>query len=368
MTSRDRPDPAALTPRDAVQRYLRRRSSDATEASVYSWWYRLKLWITWCEDNGIANVGGLSGYDLDEYYEHRSATIAPATLEGEMWTLKKLFEYLEQLEAVDDGLAKRVRIPDVDDADRTDNTQLVAENALAQLRWFRNEPAVYGTREHVFLELAWIIGARQGGLRALDVRDVHIDDRYVEFRHRPKTGTPLKNKIEGERPVSIPDETSDALRRYVRHHRHDVHDEYGRQPFIASIQGRPGKNTLRVWSYLATLPCRRGPCPHGRDRQTCGWTEYAHASKCPSSRSPHQIRTGSITWQLNIGIPPGIVSVRVNADPKTIRAHYDKATDEERYRRQRERMERDRRHFVDNMDIDLDLDELDDDLDTNFDF
>jgi len=115
MATRDRPDPTALSPNEAVQRYLRRRSSDSTEASVYSWWYRLKLWIAWCENIGIDNVGGLSGFDLDEYYEHRSATIAPATLEGEMWTLKKLFEYLEQLEAVDDGLAKRVRIPDVDD-------------------------------------------------------------------------------------------------------------------------------------------------------------------------------------------------------------------------------------------------------------
>ena len=348
---RRRTEPEDLSPREAVHRYIRRRRSDATDQSVESWWYRLKLFVEWCEDIGIETVGDLRGFDLDEFYEHRSDVVAPATLEGEMWTLTMFVRYLEQIEGVESGLAESVRVPDIDDEDRTDNTQLVDDAALALLNHYRSDDDLYGTRAHVFLELTWTIGCRKGGLRALDVRDVHPDDDYIEFVHRPP-GTPLKRKSDGERPVALMDGTADVLREFLREHRYDVHDENGRQPFLASLRGRASVTTLTSWSYQATLPCIHGPCPHGKDIEECEFTEFAHASKCPSSRSPHQIRTGSITWQLNLGIPPEVVAERVNADLKTIQQHYDKATEEEKRKRRRKRMERDRRPFIEGVDLD----------------
>ena len=74
-------------------------------------------------------------------------------------------------------------------------------------------------------------------------------------------------------------------------------------------------------------------------------TEFAHASKCLSSRSPHRIRTGSITWQLNIGIPPEVVAERVNAGLDVIEQHYDKESP-------LERMERRRRQHIERMEVD----------------
>lgn len=349
---RRRPDPEDFTPREATQRYLRRREADATEGSLHSWEYRLKLWVEWCESVGIETVGELRPYDMDEYYEIRASDVAPATLEGEMWTLTKLAEFLEDIGAVDDGLADAVRVPDLDPEDRSNDTKLGTNDAIALLKFYRNSETKYGTRAHAFLELAWFTGARQGGLRALDLCDVELGESpYVDFRHRPETGTPLKNKLGGERPVALTRETADVLREYLRTHRYDVHDDNGRQPLLASAQGRPGKNTLRVWSYLATLPCRYGPCPHGKTRETCEFTEYAHTSKCPSSRSPHQIRTGTATWLLNRGWPPEDVAERVNATVKTIEQHYDKADPEERRRRLRDRMENRRRQLVDQLDF-----------------
>jgi hypothetical protein len=104
---------------------------------------------------------------------------------------------------------------------------------------------------------------------------------------------------------------------------------------------------MRAWSYLATEPCLHSPCPHDRERASCEYVNYTHASKCPSSRSPHQIRRGSITWQLDLGIPPAVVAERVNASTDVIKLHYDAASP-------RERMERRRRPFIDNLDIDDD--------------
>ncbi|QLG27721.1 hypothetical protein HUG10_09220 [Halorarum halophilum] len=74
-------------------------------------------------------------------------------------------------------------------------------------------------------------------------------------------------------------------------------------------------------------------------------TTNPHASKCPSSRSPHKIRSGSITWQLNCGVPPEIVAERVNASVSTIKSHYDFATAEERWRRYHDQMESRREHL-----------------------
>ena len=278
-SGRERPEPEDLTPREARDRYLRRRRPDSTEQSISGWEYRLKLFIEWCEEVGLEHVGDLRGFDLDEYYEHRSAEIAPATLEGEMWTLKMFCRFLEDLGAVDDGLAEKVRIPDISPEDRSEDTKLEREHAEALRAFYARSEDHRGTRAHTFLELAWVTGARQGGLRALDIRDVHLTDSpYLEFRHRPDTGTPLKNKLGGERPVAIPPTTAAILEEYISTDRYEVRDESGRQPLVASAQGRPGPNTLRVWSYMATEPCIHSPCPHGKERETCQWTKYAHAS------------------------------------------------------------------------------------------
>jgi hypothetical protein len=76
--------------------------------------------------------------------------------------------------------------------------------------------------------------------------------------------------------------------------------------------------------YLATVPCHRTDCPHERNPDTCEWLSYSTASQCPSSRAPHHIRTGSITWQRSRGLPVEVVAKRVNSAPSTIRNHYDK--------------------------------------------
>lgn len=341
-----------MSVREGARRYLRHREPDSTEASIEAWEYRLKLFCEWCQSVGIGAVDELATWDLTDYYELRAAEVAPATLEGEMWTLKMFVEFLDDVGAVDDDLEDAVRIPDVDEEDRSSDTKLDEDQALELLRYYRNSEE-YATRAHVWLELAWITGARQGGIRALDVRDFHWNDGdpWVGFRHRPETSSPLKNKIGGERPVAIPTETGAAIQEFIDLHRYDVHDENGRQPLLASAQGRPGPNTVRVWSYLATEPCVAVQCPHGKERETCRWTEYAHASKCPSSRAPHHIRTGAITWMLGLGWDVDDVAERVNADPKTIAEHYDKADLEERRRRRRERMEDRRRPLMEEIEI-----------------
>lgn len=349
MGRRERVDPSEWSLREAVERYLTHRRADATEASIKSWYYDLKLFVEWIEAEGVDVIGAVEPYDLADWYDVRAGTVAPSTLYNEMHALTSFFRFLRRKGATTDEHLTSIHIPDIDPAEMTDSTSLRPDAGLDLIEFYRDSPNHRGTRGHVYLELAWFIGARLGGLRALDVYDVDLDRAYVEFHHRPDSGTPLKNKRKGERPVGIPDKTVEAVRLYLDQHRESVVDEYDRQPLLASIQGRPREDTIRDWSYLATQPCLQSPCPHGRDRDTCEYVRQIKASKCPSSRSPHQIRTGSITYQLNTGLPPAVVAERVNAQIKTIEQHYDFASTEERWRRYRDRMEQ-RREFVDLLD------------------
>jgi len=91
--SRDARDPSELSVGDGIARYLRRRRADSTESSVEAWKYRLKLFREWAEEAQIESVNELRGYDFDDYYEYRASTVAPVTLEGEMWTLRMFVEY-----------------------------------------------------------------------------------------------------------------------------------------------------------------------------------------------------------------------------------------------------------------------------------
>lgn len=326
-SSSDLDGPSELSPRDAFERYVDRRRTEITAGSASTYYYRLKLWAEWCEQHGIEHVGELSGWTFEQYEATRAGEdVAVSTLHNEMETLKTHVEYLERIEAVEAGLAAKVNVPEVPEGEKSRDTKLTTDDALAQIQFYRSNENTFGTRHHVFLELAWHTGARLGALRGLDLRDYNRRERYVEFVHRPQTDTPLKNKRHGERMVKLLPEVCTAVDAYIWTHRWDKHDNFGRQPLLASLQGRPARNTVRVWSYEATFPCLRGPCPHGHEPASCEFKSHNHASKCPSSRAPHHIRTGSITWHRDRGYPKEATAERVNASQEVIDRFYDKAT------------------------------------------
>lgn len=343
--------PTDLTPRRAASRYLDSRRTEITDSTYTSYRYRLKLFVDWCEREGIARVGDLDGWMMDEYRAHRSGEgVSPSTLHNELDTLNLFAEYLDRIEATDD-LADSIEVPTVPKDERSRETKLDPDQAARLIRGYRSSPEEYGTRFHVLLEIEWHTGARVGAIRSLDLRDVDADDRYLSFEHRPETDTPLKKKQNGERLVGISDEVARAIQYYVGRHRKDAHDEYGRQPLFVTVHGdRPSASALRSWMYQATWPCRFAECPHGHDPDFCEFKNYTRASACPSARAPHHVRTGSLTWHRDRGIPPEVLKERANASEETIREYYDKAT-------KREEMENRRRDYLDNLEIDDDTQE-----------
>lgn len=336
MSSRD------LSPRDARDRFLSRRRQENTEKTVRSYQNRLTRFVEWAEEQGIDSMSEITGWELDEYRAYREAAdVSPTTLRGQMMSLKQLIDYCESIDVVEEDMGDKVPIPTVSRSEATSDDQLRHEDALDLLTFYRDSQRHYGTPEHAFLEVAWQVGARMGGIRALDLDDFDPDSQSLYFQHRPESGTPLKNKEEGERVVGVSSEVVDVLRAYIARERVDKRDDSGRKPLFCARQGRPSDSTFRAWSYMGTQPCVHVQCPHGNRRATCDYTRRNFSSKCPSSKSPHAIRTGSITWQLLQGLEPEEVSERVNASPQTIHRYYYKASHFEDFEERRANITRD---------------------------
>jgi len=339
-----------LTPREALERWIGKLRVDRADSTVSSYHYRLKLFVEWCEQERIDSIGDLSGWDIESYEAHRrNQGIEALTLKRELETLANFLEYCANIELVDNALPEKVTPPKVSRDEHVDESMLEPEVAEALLQHYRSDPEKRATRGHAVLEVAWHTGARLGALRGLDVDDYDADEQYVAFHHRPRKETPLKNGTDGERLVGLPETVYEILDEYIARERHEAFDDHNRRPLFASQVGRPTTNTLRIWMYLATVPCHYTECTHGRERETCEFVDYSKISQCPSSRSPHQVRTGSITWQRNRGVPVDVVSERVNSSPSVIEEHYDKPS-------KFEKMEKRRRPFLDRLDLDADTD------------
>ncbi len=311
-----------LSPREAVERWLNKLRASKAENTVSSYHYQLKLFVEFCEEEGITSISDLSGWDIETYEtERRKQDVELLSLSKELHTLTQFLEYCERIELVDENLPEKVDPPDVPRDAHVDETRLHTDDAKALLGWY--EANEFGSRAHSLLTVLWFTGCRLGGIRTLDMTDYQSEEQYLQFLHRPDRSTPLKNGRDGERAVGLTDYVVDVLDAYIDNHRHDKYDDEGTPPLFTSEVGRPSRNAVRAWTYLATQPCLHSPCPHGNERESCDWVDYSQASKCPSSRSPHQVRTGSITWQLNRGVPIEVVAERVNTSVRVLKRHYD---------------------------------------------
>lgn len=330
-----------ITPAAALDYYLDARRYDIRDTTLRTHKARIKSFVDWLEDQGINNMNDVDLQVIHAYRVYKredngdDSRCNSVTMQGQVSTLRRFLDHLADIDAVSEELPERIRLPKVNGEDSRD-TLLDRGRANAILDYLREFQ--YASPEHVTLLLMWRTSARRGGIRAFDLEDFDKDDRALCFRHRPKTGTPLKNGKRGERDVSLTAPVSNVLEDYISSpNRHDITDKYGRSPLITTQYGRPSVGTYQNWIYGVTRPCIIGdPCPHDYDPNTCEFTQYDKASGCPSSVSPHAIRTGSITAFRDAGTPRQVVSDRGDVSEKILEKHYDKASNRQRMRRRKE--------------------------------
>lgn len=329
-----------ITPREAVRLYLAERETELSKKTIENHRYRLNSWLDFCKEQDIENMNDVTGRTLHEFRVWRQQgegreyePVSKVTLRGNLATMRVFLQFCDSIETVEDGLRERIRMPVLTAEEESRDEKLepeAAEVALNYLDQFR-----YASREHAILAILWHTGIRLGTLRALDVDDFDPSDRCLDIRHRAKEDTPLKNKAAAERSIAISDYYVEVLGDYIDHNRPKVTDKYGRQPLFASEQGRLSHSPIRLIVYRWTQPCRWGDCPHGECPETCEYRNREAMSSCPSSKSPHAVRRGSITKHLRDGTPEEVVSDRMNSSPDVLDKHYDERSEREKMRLRR---------------------------------
>jgi len=333
-----------MAPDAALDMYLETRRGEASDSTLQSHEYRIGKFVEWCEEEEITNLNDLSGRDLHAFrvWRREQGDLKMVTLRGQLSTLRSFLRFCSSVNAVPEGLRSKVMLPTVSSDEQVSETSLDAaraEDILAYLDRYQ-----YASRRHVITLVLWHTGMRVGALRALDLDDCQLDSRSpgVELVHRPEQDTPLKNKESGERWVALSERIARILQDYIDGPREDVTDDYGRDPLVTTSHGRPSTSSLRDAIYCVTRPCAVGKeCPHDRDPEDCDATHIHKASTCPSSRSPHDVRSGAITAHLLEDVPHEIVSDRMDVSRKVLDKHYDRRT-------KREKMEQRREYLPDN--------------------
>ena len=347
---------------------------DRADSTLESYEYRLKPFLAFCDDEGIDSLEQLTTRKIKEFEgRRRGSGLQRQTLNNQFGTLKQFLRYCIDLNAVSDDVVASLDVPDLTKSDRVNTEKLIAERAHEILDGLATYK--YASRDHVLFLLLWRTTARIGAIHSLDLEDVYLDDDdrdrlriylaedysrdvveqildearlpFIFPRHRPERGTRLKNDEDGERVINVADWVADVIRDYIRVNRFDQSDEYGQKPLLTTRKGngRLSKSAIRNWIYILTQPCEfGGSCPHDRDPETCEAREHGHGSKCPSSRSPHKMRTGSVTWHRDKGWPISDLSDKANAGEELIKSVYD----------QPEKLVRGaaRRHHLDKLDED----------------
>lgn len=320
-----------ITPERAKKMYLNARKGEVSQSTLDGYHYRLKHFIRWCDEKGIDNMNELSGRKLQEFRTWRrdDGDLKPVTLEGNLDALRVFIRWCESIDAVAQGLHEKIIMPTLSKEDEQAESILSTEQAEAVLEYLRQYE--YATRGHAIIELLWHTGIRLGALHSLDLKDYNSERETLALRHRPETGTALKNGKEGERIIALNGNVCSVIEGYIEHNRPDSRDDSGRKPLFTSRYGRLSRTNVRETVYKVTRPCYYGAeCPRGRDPDTCEGTDYDSYSKCPVNVSPHDIRRGSITHHLSEDVPEKVVSDRMNVGPDVLDKHYDKRTEEQK--------------------------------------
>jgi site-specific recombinase XerC len=319
-----------LSPEDGVERFLRHREPSVRPSTLQNARTRLNHFLDWCEEREIENLNGLTGRELSDFVAWRRSEIAAITLQKQLSSIRQALRYWADIEAVEDGLAEKVHSPELPDGAESRDEHLSAdraENILSYLNQYH-----YASRRHAIMVILWRTGMRRSALRSLDVADLRPDDNALVVEHRPEQDTKLKNGEDGNRWVHLDARWFQVVKDWAENpDRPDVRDDYGRRPLISTQYGLPTGDTIYKWVCKTTHPCKYGGCPHDRDTATCeALGADGYPSKCPSARSPHDVRRGAITAHLNRNVPPETVSERMDVSLGVLYEHYDARTEREK--------------------------------------
>jgi site-specific recombinase XerD len=326
---------------DAFAEYREYRQKQKSAATVRNENWVLTAFQDFLERREIEHLNEITNFHLHKFTQFlQNRDKAYATRRNNLSNIRTFLRYWAKKGFVEGATPERIPVPESGDPRLIKEDTIEPERAHAALEYYNKYE--YASRNHTIFQLLWHTQIRVGTLVGFDLEDWEPRDRHLHAFHRPDTGTTLKNRNEGQRAIKISEEVASLLNDYIEFRRHTIADSYDRNPLFTTKHGRVSRNTVRKNIYAITRPCvTQNHCPHDRNPNTCEAAQYKKkASKCPSSRSTHPIRKGSITHALNNDFPKEHLSIRADVSVDVLDRHYDMAKEKRKSDRQDKYLDR----------------------------
>lgn len=309
------------SPKDAVEEYIVDQQGQRQELTLKSEKGRLSVFTSWCNEHDIESMADLQSEHLDAYFVARRERhdLARVTLRQNQNSLQGFLRWAANQQYCPRNLLNHIRVVDFTGYPNSHNHYLPPTYGNQIVEYHRENN--HGSERHAMIEIGWSTGLRPSSIRSLDVDDIHYDEQYIELKHRPKTGTPLKNASKSERKVAIPEQAARAIQDWItRPESQKVTDNYGRRPLFPSLQGRRHQrgicNILRIrpYQYLDVTPT---------DMASKGWSDGAShqsvADDCPPTVSPYDLRKSVAVRRLRNGIAVQEIASQMDCSEEVLR-------------------------------------------------
>jgi site-specific recombinase XerC len=319
----------ALT--ELYERYKRRRQN-RSPTTIAQYKRTIPTFIEFSNDKDITTPNGISTELVDLFVDELQTKYdSDATILTYTKNIRSWIKWLHDRQLCSEPVYQLLNQDKLGLSPKARDEAIPEEDSLYILGNLKEKR--FGSRYHALMELVWNAGPRLGDVHSVDLCDFDPENTEIRFRHRPSTGTRLKNGDyhdgrpgDGERNVELKETVIKALQHYIAVERPEVTDEYGRKPLFTTRQGRASKSTLRRWIYESTS-CRWAP----DDSDTsCDGSCNPDSDVCECSYYPHAIRRGAIVNHLSGGLRPDYASDRFDVSTEVIKEHYDPRTKHER--------------------------------------
>lgn len=289
-----RSDWESFTPSQAIEKFRQYKAKSVADSTMDAYDTKIgfiKEFLT--EEIEIEELTELTPVQAEGYETWREwegtgdPPLKPKTLKDDMYVYQEFLEHLSKLNAVSPDAYEIIEIPELKTGEGVDKTTLAPDRAATILVYL--DRFEYATLDHVTMRLLAKTGRRPCDIRAPDVDDFERchegedDIAKLTLRHRPETGTGLKEGKSHEAELKLSDETEAIIKHFISYHRPDVVDEHGREPLLATTHGRMSTSTIKAHSYKWTSPC-------AKDRPLPDEYDDHDPTECPASDDVKKLR------------------------------------------------------------------------------
>jgi integrase/recombinase XerD len=209
-----------------AQEYLTSlRLANYSEWSVSNYQDGMRLFVLWCQEQGIVSLDGLNQAVIEKYHQHlaykqvRGHLLGMAYIGGRIGQVCRFCRFLADRRALPYNIAQKVQLPKIK---RCIPCQVLSPQEIARILGQPDVRTGAGVRDRAVLEVLYATGIRRQELMSVEIGDINVEAGTV-FIRKGKGGrqrvVPIASSalvwvqkyLEAVRPVLSQDEKQKAL-------------------------------------------------------------------------------------------------------------------------------------------------------------